>query len=471
MTVEEELIRLRGEIERLERELAEARQLLDLARSQLAEERQVIAALEQRVKELEQGSDSHPPTFVKPNRPKPTEPKKTRRKRASEHNRGRRREPPTQTVEHTLDRCPECNFHLRGTSLDYVRQVIELPPPQPVEVTEHRVVKRYCPKCQRWQSPKLDLSGQVLGQGRMGVRVASVVAYLRTSLRMPVRSIQSYLGTFHQLTVSVGEIVYLQDQVREATKVELAGLKAEVQRSGIVHADETGWREDGKNGYIWAFATPGEQGIRYYEFDPSRSHEVVQRVLEDRFHGHLVSDFYGGYNDYGCRKQRCWTHFLRDLHELKVKHADKPEVVKWGEDVRTLYDEAQEWLGKVANPSQEQREAKYVSLVGRAHQLGLKHSQDEGHPCRALAKRILRHEDELFQFVLVEGLSASNNLAERTIRPLVVVRKISGGSRSPTGTKTRMALASLFGTWTARGLNPFAECLKLLTQQSAPSPP
>jgi cell division protein FtsB len=450
MTVEEEIARLRAENEEL---------------------RQQIGVLEQRIRELEGKSGDQPPPFVKRNRPKREGPKQARKKRDAKHNHARHREPPTQSVEHVLDRCPECNYHLRGTSLDYVRQVIELPPPEPVEVTEHRVVKRYCPKCESWQSPKLDLSGQVLGQGRMGVRLASLVAFLRTSLRLPVRTIQSYLEQAHQLTVSVGEIVYLLEQVREATKAELAELKSEVQRSGIVHADETGWREDGENGYIWTFVTPGEQGIRYYEFDPSRSHEVVSRVLDDKFHGHLVSDFYAAYNDYGCRKQRCWTHFLRDLHELKAKHADKPEVVKWAQDVRALYDEAQEWLGKAANPSREQREAKYVSLVGRAHQLGMKHSPDKGHSCWALAKRILRHEDELFQFVLVEGLSASNNLAERSIRPLVVVRKISGGSRSPSGTKPRMALASLFGTWTARGLNPFAQCLVLLTQQSAPSPP
>ena len=90
------------------------------------------------------------------------------------------------------------------------------------------------------------------------------------------------------------------------------------------------------------------------------------------------------------------------------------------------------------------------------------------HPCNALAKRILRHEDELFQFVLVAGLSADNNLAERSIRPVVVVRKISGGTQSAAGSKTRMALASLFEMWQARGLNPFEECLKLLRQTPLP---
>ena len=73
----------------------------------------------------------------------------------------------------------------------------------------------------------------------------------------------------------------------------------------------------------------------------------------------------------------------------------------------------------------------------------------------------------MFQFVLIDGLSADNTLAERSIRALVVIGKISGGSRSPEGTKTGMALASLLETWQARGLNRFDECLKRLSQTQA----
>ena len=69
--------------------------------------------------------------------------------------------------------------------------MVKLPPPQPVEVIEHQVMKRWCPHCMRWCSPRLDLSGQVYGQGRNGVRVAALVAYLRTTLRLPMRRVQA----------------------------------------------------------------------------------------------------------------------------------------------------------------------------------------------------------------------------------------------------------------------------------------
>ncbi len=92
------------------------------------------------------------------------------------------------------------------------------------------------------------------------------------------------------------------------------------------------------------------------------------------------------------------------------------------------------------------------------------------HPCHTLCKRLLRHQDELFQFVLVPGLSASNNLAERSVRPVVVSRKVSGGTQSPRGSQTRMTLASLLGTWRAKGLNPFDLCLSLLSKPTLPPP-
>lgn len=449
-------MRLEAEIERLRADNAD----LHLQVTQLQEQ---LATALARIAELEQLRPD-PPPFVKPNRPPPQEPKPARKKRAPQHNHGRRCEPPTRTEPHALERCPDCHYQLRGQSVDYRRQVIELPQPVPVEIVEHQVIKRWCPHCRRWRSPQLDLTGQVFGQGRIGTRIASLVAFLALGLRLPMRRIQAYLRLVHQLTISSGEVVELLHAVRRALQSHVDTLKAQARASPILHADETSWRENGQNGYIWAFATPGADAVRYYEYDHSRGQAVVKRILGGKFDGHLVSDFYCGYNEYAGKHQRCWVHLLRDLHALKEAQADDAVVVAWAHAVRALYDAAQSGLQEQVAPSQEARELQYVALVTRVHALGLTYAREKKHPCQALAKRLLRHEDELFQFVLVAGLSADNNLAERSIRPLVVIRKISGGSRSAEGTKTRMALAGLFETWQARGLNPLEECHRLLSQ-------
>jgi transposase len=459
MLPDDDLALLRAENQALRIELAQAQ-------AQLAQALEQLAAAQQRIAELEQqGQDPAP--FVKPNRPQPPQPKRPRKKRAPHHNQGRRCETPTRSEPHALERCPDCNYRLQGSSIDYRRQVIELPEPQNVEIIEHQVIKRYCPHCRRWRSPQLELSGQVLGQGRIGVRIATLIALMALSLRLPMRRIQAYLRIVHQLSISSGEVVELLHQVRRTLQAHVDRLKQQARASPILHADETSWRENGLNGYIWAFSTPGEDAVRYYEYESSRGQPVVRRILDGQFTGHLVSDFYCGYNVYAGKHQRCWVHLLRDLHTLKEAYERDAVVVGWAQDVRSLYDQAQSWLQSSAQPSQDEREQQYVSLVARAHTLGLSYARVKQHPCQALAKRLLRHEDELFQFVLIAGLSADNNLAERSIRPLVVMRKISGGSRSSEGSKTRMALASLFETWQARGQNPFDECLKLLSQTSA----
>jgi transposase len=460
---QEELDRKRGAIARLEAEIDR----LTIENGQLRHD--LLAALA-RIAELEQTEQSpapKPASFKpKSGRAKRETVDGKRQKRDKKHNTSRRCETPTRVERHALDYCPVCDYRLTGESLDYSRQVIELPPPPPVEVTEHHVVKRWCPHCDAWRSPTLDLSQQVFGQGRIGLGIASLVAHLRTALRMTIRQIQAYLHTIHHLWLSTGEIVELQHRVQKKTEKTVEDLKKKVQASPVIHGDETGWRQDGQNGYVWVLTTPGPEGIRLYTYDHSRGQAVVKKLLGDAHDACLVTDFYCGYNDYAGPQQRCWVHLLRALHDLKEEHGQVPGVLTWAGDVRQMYDDAQAW--RLAHPtaSAGERLGVYQTLVSRAVTLGRVYAYWYGDPCNALAKRVLRHQDELFQFVIRDGVSADNNLAERTIRPLVIIRKISGGTRSEQGTQTRLGLASLFGTWHVRGLNPFEECLQLLRNAS-----
>ncbi len=129
----------------------------------------------------------------------------------------------------------------------------------------------------------------------------------------------------------------------------------------------------------------------------------------------------------------------------------------WAKAVKEVYLLVQAWL---AEGIQGQRP--YAELVLLVRALGEQFTQAKGHPCQALAKRRRRHQDELFVFVREASVPADNNLAERSLRPLVVSRKISGGTRSQQGTATHMTLSSLFQTWSAQGRNPLVECRRLL---------
>jgi transposase len=452
MTLEEEVVALRVENATLR---AENERL----RAEVAQVPELIAQLQTRIAELERRK-TPPPPFVRPDTRQPPEPK-PRKKRASQHNAGRPREAPTQIIYHALERCPACGYLLRGQSVAHTRQVIELPAPALVVITEHRLIKRQCPVCDRWWMPRVDWGGQVLGQGRCGVRLVSLVAYLRQTARLPVRTIQQLLATLHGLHRAVGTISALLQRLHRATQAEQAALLAQARASPIAHMDETGWREDGQNGYVWGLVTPGPEPVCYYAYDASRAGAVATTLLHD-FAGHLVTDYYSAYNQVRSKHQRCWSHLLRDLHALKTDHAAEPTVVQWAQAVQALYDDARAAFAGPTVLTARQRTLLARQLNAPAFRLGVVYAGGKGHPCQALARRLLRHQGELFAFVRVPGLDADNNRAERLLRPLVIGRKISGGTRSPAGTAAHMGLRSLFATWQARGLNPFQACLSLL---------
>lgn len=439
MSLEEELAHLRTDLQRLQAENAALKTAL--------------AAAEQRIAELE-AKKTPPPAFVKA--PVPTRPQQARKKRAPEHNHARPLETPTQVVEHRLACCPACQGRLSGVHLARRRQVVDLPPPPPVVVSEHQVFKGWCSFCQTWREAPLDLTGQVLGQSRIGIGIASLVAHLRQVVRAPLRVIQAWLASVHQVHLSVGEISDLLRRVAAHGQGPLTHLRQRIRASPVVQADETGWRENGQNGYVWFAGTP--TGERYFEYHHSRAGTIINALLGEDFSGVLGSDFYAAYNDTpGGRHQRCWAHLLRDLHTLKTDHATALEVVVWAKAVKDVYLLAKAWLVEGVERKRAYRE---VVLLIRA--LGEQFAQAKGHPCQVLAKRLLRHQDELFIFVLEPGVPADNNLAERSLRPLVIARKISGGTRSPVGSQTCMTLSSLFQTWQAHGLNPLHECFRLL---------
>jgi transposase len=291
----------------LQKENQELREALKLTQEQL---RVALA----RIEELEQRK-TPPPAFVKTTVQKPaTQEKAPRKKRESHSNRARQRSQPTQIVEHHVAMCPECDLRLGGISLARCREVIDIPPPSPVQITDHRIFKGWCAGCQKWHEAPVDLGEEALGQGRIGVRLSSLIAYVRTTLRLPFRQIRDLLHTLYGFEVSLGELVELLHRINAHAQPVLQAHLHEIRASPAVQADETGWREDGLNGSIWSVCTPT---IRSYEYHHSRAGEIIKRVIGDDFTGVLGSDFYAGYNIHQGLHQRCWVHFLRAIHDLK----------------------------------------------------------------------------------------------------------------------------------------------------------
>lgn len=366
---------------------------------------------------------------------------------------GRHRATPTERVEHAVEACPSCGTHLVGGSVKRTREVIELGP-SPTRIIEHVYLERRCPLCGTRWVPKVDLAGQVMGQQRLGLGLLSLIVTLREEGRLPIQTIQWYLETVHRLHLSVGAIVAAGARAAQHGQDTLEQIRERVRASPVANADETGWRENGHNGYVWTFSTPTER----YFVRGSREKEMVDRVLGDTFSGVLVSDFYAAYNHYDGLKQRCWAHLLQDIHELKDLYPDDVSVQRWAQELNKLYQQAKAF----SSAKGRERLAAKVQFERRALVICAPYRGDQAAAQRRLSARITRFIEELFVFVLYPEVPSHNNAAEKSLRHLVTSRKISGGTRSPDGTRTKMALSSLFGTWRARHLDPLASCRQML---------
>jgi hypothetical protein len=144
------------------------------------------------------------------------------------------------------------------------------------------LIERACPRCHKRWAPPLDLSAVGVGKQRFGISVQAEVALLRQQCRLPFRVIQDYLKQRFGLRASVGQLVALVAGVAQRGKAVVEELKQQIRGSPVVNGDETGWREDGRNGYVWSFST---DCLRYFLYRKSRSSAVLKEVLVRRLQG------------------------------------------------------------------------------------------------------------------------------------------------------------------------------------------
>jgi transposase len=309
-----------------------------------------------------------------------------------------------------------------------------------------------------------DLSAQVAPQRRFGWRVIALAATLRTKLRLPLGQVRWLLEHGWGLRLSVGELSAVLAETARAGQAAHEALLAEARAGPVVHIDETGWREDGQNGWVWTVSTPT---VRFFQYTRRRVGAVATRLLGEGGDGEVptatvVSDFYAGYDRLARTQQRCWAHLLRDVRDLEDDHPAEPGVGRWAQQLRRLYALAVAWAARATTDGTRPILRERMADRFAAELVRVCHRQPAGSPQATLCQRIARYRTDLFPFVADPAVPPTNNAAERALRPLVIARKISGGTRSPRGSRTRMVLQSLVATWELRGLDPVAEFLALL---------
>jgi len=208
------------------------------------------------------------------------------------------------------------------------------------------------------------------------------------------------------------------------------------------HADETGWRTDGHSGYAWLFCT---KDTSIFEFRETRSSRVPKEILgELPLPGVLTVDRYNGYNRMPCALQYCYAHLLREVEKLEEEFPDSVEVKKFVSELATELTRAIKLRGLGLPLDEYRNQAKQIQM--RIEQITATTSQHLG--IRRIQCIFRDKKDRMYQWVQDPEISPENNRAERELRPTVVARKVSFGSQSKQGAKTRSRIMSVL--WTAK---------------------
>jgi hypothetical protein len=251
-------------------------------------------------------------------------------------------------------------------------------------------------------------------------------------------------------------------------------LRQKIRALPVVHADETSWRHDGNPYWAWY---AGNDDLAFFHLDQHRTAEAAQTVLGERFDGTLVADAYASYNGVHPRdRQSCLAHIKTKAKELEAELALlKGKAVD--PDARQFCQNIQGWVRTACQAHQRLRRGRWRAQSAKRkgqtlrRQLRALCAQPLGHPkAEAFRKRLSGPEQKLlFTCFRRPEVPPTNNQAERSLRPLVIMRKVIHGTRSDKGLENHSVLRSLFETARRQGKKPHEFFLALLTKTTAQS--
>lgn len=334
-------------------------------------------------------------------------------------------------------RCPRCGGPLEEKGFRE-RSVINSQPLRAERIL-YQLQRKYCRRCRRLVHAR---APGVLPKSLFGNQLMTQVVFLHYRHGIPLGTVCEQTG------VGLGTAIEILHRMAALFRPVMTKLIAEYRQSAVRHADETGWRTDGRSGYAWLFSTPTWS---LFLFRSTRSASVAKEVLGDqKLGGVLVVDRYNAYNRAPCDLQYCYAHLVREVEDLGKEFPDDREVHAFTATLIPLLAQAMHLHSQpLSDPEYYQQAARLrqqiVATAERpAQHMGIRRIQDI----------FTENAHRLYHWVHNRLVPADNNRAERELRPTVIARKVSFGSQSDAGAKTREVLMTLVHTLRKRVADP-----------------
>ena len=351
-----------------------------------------------------------------------------------------------------LETCPACGERLAQADQRAVEQtILEIPEIRP-RVIRLRTYRTECGHCQQSVSSThpLQVSSATGAAGtHLGPRALGLAAALNKDLKLPMRKTCRILQEMFGLSLSPGGLAQALERVATSLQGADDDSLARLRQSAVIHTDETGWWVGGPGYTLWVFTNHETTDYRIVEH---RDRATAADILSDTFQGVLVSDCLSICDGLDGIQQKCYAHHLKALSQaLKTEAGQGSSYLL---ELRTLLHTALLLKRLAPDLAVAQRQRSRDDLETRFTQLRAQPrppDTPQGQQEEKIRQRLAKQQDHLLTFLDYPEVDATNNLAERQLRPAVISRKLSCGNKTQSGATTWSVLASLAATCQQRG--------------------
>ncbi len=388
---------------------------------------------------------------VNPFRRPPTKKRKKKPGRRRGHPPALRPTPPPERVDRVIHvpcaECPDCHVPLVDPAT-VVQYQTDLPPIVPI-VTRFNIETGYCPCCRQYcqgRHPQQTSNAIGAAGNTFGPILLTLAAELKHRLGVPYRKICDFLQTYCDLTVAPATFVRAEQRLTELARPTYDLLIDALRRADVVHADETGWRINAVNAWLWVFSNPH---LTVYAIRTSRGHEVPQEILGPDFDGYLIVDGFLAYTVLDYHKGQCNGHLLRrakDLRDTVPSHERKylDCLIAVIQDAIDLARRRSDLTANAYTRRAGHMEDRLILWLSRL-------PRQQSPELERLANHITNHLDEWLVFLYHPEVPPTNNHAERMLRPAVITRKVGGCNKTLLGALVHSVLASIMVTCKQQG--------------------
>lgn len=281
----------------------------------------------------------------------------------------------------------------------------------------------------------------------VGPMLVALIVCLSLRMRMSRARIQEFLSDWLHIDLSIGVINQSITEGGRAVEPVEEQLLESIKQSEILHADETGWKENGRLVWLWVVVT---NSVTLFLIG-GRSWEVIANILEG-YAGWLMSDGYCAYRKYA-QRIRCWAHLIRKARGLS--ESLNQEAQNFGEKVLACFTMLIEQVYQAREGPNANLKTEFADQLEDLKSLCEQHKDSTHKKTRQLARELLNDWEAIWTVLEHPELPLTNNIAERALRHWVISRRISYGTRTEQGSRAFTLLASVIDTCRQREILPW----------------